>query len=221
MEKLSLPKVAYNSIIDIIVAGHLKLGRPVSQTELTKMLRMSRTPVREALFALENDGILEKNGRKYSVCYLPRSEVVELYDARRQLEKLTTRLCAEQCTTELKRALTSHLKKIKKETFKEDYDPYRLTELNGQFHLMIAQGSGNRYLVKFLQEIVLRLKIVRLAIMESSERRFEEYEEHSKLLAKLVADDVEGAVETMMEHRESIMNYTENRLFGLVFYSDE
>lgn len=221
MEKLSLPKKAYNSIVDTIVTGSLKLGRPVTQTELTKMLKMSRTPVREALFALENDGILEKNGHKYSVCYLPRTEVVELYEARMYMEAITTRLCAERATPEIKRDLASVLRKIKRESHLEDYNPYRLTDLNGQFHLIIAEGAGNRYLKQFLEDIVLRLKIVRLSIMQSSDRRFEEYEEHSKILEMIQANDAEGAVRTMMHHREKIMNYTEEKLFGIVFYSDE
>lgn len=221
MEKLSLPKVAYNSIIDTIVAGTLKLGRPVSQDELAKMLNMSRTPLREALFALENEGILERNGRKYSIGYFPRKEVVELYDARMQLEAITTKLCTENITPELKRTLSSLLKKIKKETFAEDWNPYRLTDLNGRFHLLIAEGAGNRFLTKFLKEIVLKLKIVRLDILGSSERRFEEYDEHARVLEKILANDPDGAVEAMKTHREKIMDYTEEKLFGLVFYSDE
>lgn len=221
MEKLSLPKTAYNSIIDTIVAGHLKLGRPVTQTELTKMLRMSRTPVREALFALENDGILEKNGHKYSVCYLPRKEVVELYEARVHMEAITARLCAERATPEIKRELASIMRKIKRESHLENYDPYRLTDLNGQFHLLIADGAGNRYLRQFLEEIVLKLKIVRLSIMQSSDRRFEEYEEHLRILEKIQANDADAAVQTMLRHREVIMKYTKEKLFGLVFYGDE
>lgn len=221
MGKLSLPKIAYNSLIDLIVKGTLKLGQPVSQTELTKLLKMSRTPVREALFALEKDGILEKNGRKYSVCYISRQEVRELYEARAGLEAITTRLCIEKMTPGLKRSINSLMKKIEKETFSGAVDPYTLVDLNGKVHLLIADGSDNRYLSRFLKEIVLKLKIVRVAILNSAERSISEYEEHSRLVQRIMDGDVVGAAQAMRDHRANVSRFTEEKVMDRLFYDEE
>ena len=221
MEKPSLPRIAYNSLIDDIVDGKLKLGQPVSQIDLTKMLNMSRTPVREALFALERDGILEKNGRKYSVCYISKSEVRELYEARAELEAVTTKLCIENMTPELRRNITNLMRRIKNETFSPHMDPYTLADLNGRIHMQIASGSNNRYLGKFLREIVLKLKIVRVAILNSAERSIAEYEEHANLVERLLEGDRKGAVEAMLAHRGQVAKFTEEKILNRLFYDDE
>lgn len=221
MEKLSLPKIAYNAIIDVVLDGTLKLGQPVSQTELTKILGMSRTPVREALFALERDGIFTKEGRKYSVCYTSRKEITELYELRKYLEDITTRLCIEHMNPDLKRSITALMKRIRKQTFTEDFDPYELAKLNGNLHLLIAKGSDNRYLVKFLNDIVLKLKIVRVAILNSAERRVEEYEEHSQIVDSIMEGDMKGAIEAMDMHRGKVLQFAEEKVLDRLFYYDE
>ena len=221
MEKLSLPEIAYQSIIDVIVDGTIKLGQPLSQTELTRVLRMSRTPVREALFALERDGILEKNGRKYSVCYVSKEEVYELYEVRRYLEAITTRLCIENITPEIRHRLILHMKRIRKETFMENYNPYKLAELNGMIHVIIAEGSCNRYLLQFLNETILRLKIVRVAILNSSWRRIEEYDEHNRIVERILDRDIEGAMEAMEIHRKNVIDFTKDKVVNRLFYNEE
>lgn len=221
MEKLSLPKIAYNAIIDVVVDGTLKLGQPVSQTELTKILGMSRTPVREALFALERDGIFTKEGRKYSVCYTSRKEIAELYELRKYLEIMAIKLCMEKMNPDLKRSITTLMKKIKKHTFANDFNPYDLATLNGSLHLLIARGSDNRYLVKFLNEIVLKLKIVRVAILNSAERRLEEYDEHSRIVDSIMDGDVKGAIEAMDQHRDKVLEFAEERVLDRLFYYEE
>lgn len=221
MEKPSLPRIAYHSLVDVIVEGKLKLGQLVSQTELTKLLNMSRTPVREAMFALERDGILEKDGRQYSVCYISKREVCELNEARKDLEVATTKLCIENMTPELKSNLNSLLIRIKKETFSEKPDPYALANLNGYLHVLIANGGKNRYLAKFLDEIVLKLKIVRVAILKSYERSVAEYEEHSSLVDRITRGDVEGAVESMLSHRDNVNMYTKENVLDKLFYDEE
>lgn len=221
MEKLSLPKIAYKAIVDSIVEGSLKLGQPVSQTDLTKLLNMSRTPVREALFALERDGIFTKEGRKYSVCYITKKEVLELYEMRKYLESVSTRLCIENMTPELRRKINSHMRKIKEETFSEHFDPNVLADLNGKLHTIIANASNNRYLEKFLHEIVLKLKIVRVAILNSSERRVEEFEEHSRIVERIMEKDVEGAVKEMEEHRDLVIKFTQEKVLDRLFYYNE
>lgn len=221
MEKQSLPKKAYNAIIDEIVGGALKLGQPVSQTKLTKLLKMSRTPLREALFALEKDGIFTRSGRKYSVCYISRREILELYEIRGHLEDIGIDMCVENLTPELKRSITVMMKKIRKNTFGEDFDPDVLADLNGKLHLMIAHGSQNRYMTKFLREIILKLKIVRVATLNSTERRVEEFEEHSKIIEHIMKKEKELAKAAMREHREHVLKFVKDKVFDTLFYYDE
>ena len=221
MEKLSLPKIAYDAIIDFIMAGTLKLGQPLPQIQLTKLLSMSRTPVREAMAALERDGILVKEGRKYSVCYISRKEVQELYSVRKNLEGMAAWDCARLLTPEIAKALTSQMKKIKKLTFSENVDPYALSTQNGNLHLIIAQGSDNRYNVRFLNEVLLKLKIVRAATLNSYERRNEEFEEHTGIVEAILERDSRKARVAMEQHRINILKFTEENTLPALFPDDE
>lgn len=221
MDQFNLQKKAYDSIVNLIVDGTLKLGQPVSQTNLTKILNMSRTPVREALFGLERDGIFLKEGRKYSVCYISKDEIRELYEIRRELEDTSARMAAEKATKEDRKELLDLLKKIKKETFEKESDPYKLVNLNGQLHVVIARTAGNRYLEKFLNETILKLKIVRVAVINSVDRRFEELEEHSRIVDAIVSGDIGEAGRAIRNHRDSVLKYTEENVLDLLFYDDQ
>ena len=82
----SYSKKAHDELVNAIFTGKLRFGQTLNQNKLAGTLNMSRTPIREALFALEQEGLLSRDGRSYTISYISKEEVVELYEARILLE---------------------------------------------------------------------------------------------------------------------------------------
>ena len=87
--KDTLQKLAYESIRREVIRGTLKWGERLSEESLANSLNISRTPVREAIFQLEKEGLLEKNPHKnFFVRRFTQEEIEEIFRLRSVLEPL-------------------------------------------------------------------------------------------------------------------------------------
>ena len=94
---MKLKEKAYNSIKKKIFSFALKPGEIFFETEISRKLGASRTPVREALNILEQEGLIKKlPNRGYSVVNITASEIEELYELREALEILALRAAAKK-----------------------------------------------------------------------------------------------------------------------------
>nr|WP_274636441.1 GntR family transcriptional regulator [Microbacterium bovistercoris] len=84
---------AYRAVRDLILSGDLKPGQVISQVKLAQALGISRTPLREALRLLQNEGLIEgEPNRRSRVAGLEPSEIDVAYGSRLLLEALGMRL---------------------------------------------------------------------------------------------------------------------------------
>jgi DNA-binding GntR family transcriptional regulator len=88
----------YEHLRDDIVARRLDAGASLVETELADRYGTSRTPVREALRRLEQDGLLERGRRGLQVRAPSAAEILEIYEVRIDLEALAAALAAERHT---------------------------------------------------------------------------------------------------------------------------
>ncbi|MGW5162972.1 GntR family transcriptional regulator, partial [Nonomuraea wenchangensis] len=86
--------VACSRLRELILGGAYPPGARLTEMEVAASLRMSRTPVREALRALAADGLVRPAGRGVTVVVLEEGDLDEAYQVRAALEALTAELAA-------------------------------------------------------------------------------------------------------------------------------
>ncbi|MCG3110051.1 Transcriptional regulator NanR [Metallosphaera sp. J1] len=215
----SLGETAYEEILKRILRGEYAQGQLLTEDKLCKDLNMSRTPVREALKTLESEGIVKKVNRSYAVIYITSNEVERLYEVRIPLEFTASRLAALRAKQEDIAQMEEILRYVKEETYKENPDPSKLAELNGQFHDKVAMSTENQFLYSYLREIRLKLRVVRITLFTSFDRRVEELREHQGILDAIKARDPEKAYEMMISHENNVLEYLRVKVIPILLTS--
>ncbi len=143
-------------IREMILQGDLAQGQPVREVALAGKLGVSRTPVRESLSLLAQEGLLAQlNTRGFMVRAIRAQEIMDAIDVRGALEGLATRLLAEQG---LSRRLTQSLHACLREgdeIFAKRHlvtsDQARYDEMNERFHSLIVQGAGSKVIADAIE----------------------------------------------------------------------
>ena len=135
---------AYRRLLEEIRRGDLLPGQRLREIEIADRLGISRTPVREAIRQLENDGLIVHLPRQgATVRALDYAEIMELYDMRTVLEGTAARLAARSASdVEL-----AELRAINRDLERTGHGRDAF-ELNRQFHLTLLDAARNRFLVK-------------------------------------------------------------------------
>ena len=142
----------YHRIKSDILSRKLEQGIPLNEALLGQQYAGSRTPVRQALLRLQQEGFVEKSGRILCVRSFTFEAVRELYELREALEKMTVRLCIERATNAELEALAQEL---------DAYDQFDLAvrreafnrHANG-FHRSLARLARNETLRRQLDHML-------------------------------------------------------------------
>jgi DNA-binding GntR family transcriptional regulator len=149
IRKNSLKEQVINLVRDAIIEGKFKPGEKIPEQELAEQLGVSRTPIREAIQILEQQGlviILPKNGT--FVAEVDPEEVRDSLYARIALEQLALNQAIERSTPEEWESLCKKLNRLLIE-MKKAVDKKSLiavTELDIEWHTILIEAAKNRYL---------------------------------------------------------------------------
>jgi DNA-binding GntR family transcriptional regulator len=160
---------------------------------------MSRTPVREALNRLMDQGLVEaRHNRGFIVKIFTKKEVEDNYILRESLESLAVRLAIPMLDPDKIRTFQELLS-----TYPEVMKSNNLAQYNQvdeQFHHLIAKYSANSVLCDTLQNIQGRIRIIRRYDHLRTTSFLETYEEHEEILKQMIRRDAQRAVEAMSQH---------------------
>ena len=136
---------------ELILNGELAAGQRVAEIPISERLGVSRTPVREALTVLAQEGLLDAAGKRgYQVKAFSARDIEDAVDLRGVLEGTAARLVAEAGpSAELLAALEACLEEGAGIVGKQRYglsDDVLWAEMNGRFHRLIVEASANRAL---------------------------------------------------------------------------
>jgi DNA-binding GntR family transcriptional regulator len=206
----------YSSIKRMILAGQLGPGRKLVHEELAEALNVSRTPVREALERLYQEGFVTRLPRRgFYVTGITRDEAFGLYGAREALE-----LYALQVTLERGPLSRSALAMLA--AYARRYEEFvRIPVLTERiltdvlFHLKLAELSGNRYVVRLLAQSFERLALKRRHEGYRYDRSKQAAAEHGLLLEALAQHDKRAAVQSLRKHILSARDALLSQLYEL------
>lgn len=144
-ESKSLAERAYEMLSQFIVQGKLRPGEQILAKDLSKKLGMGRTPVREALLRLQNEGIIICNSRhNYKVRILTPDDIKEIYDTLGILEGAAAGAVPQIITSEDLDRLEKYNTMMRKVAQKGDLSAFG--QWNHAFHGIFLDRYGNRML---------------------------------------------------------------------------
>ncbi len=174
----------------MIVRGKLAPGTGVGEASLSAALGMSRTPLREALKLLADEGLVEiRNNRGAVISPIRYETIPDLFEVMAGIERLGAELAAHRIDARALarlRTLQGHME--------QHYEAERLVayfDVNQQIHKTIVEASGNAVLVATHQSLFARVERVRFFALGSRPRWDESVAEHRSILAAL--DDRDSA----------------------------
>lgn len=206
--EIPLREIIAAKIRDRIVTGVFQPGERLVERDLAAEFEVSRSPVREAIRILHQEGFVENLAtRGIVVKRMERREVEELFDLREALESLASRLAAERVGAETGASLHHRLRDAESAFQAGNLDAAH--EANTGFHDDIIVLSGNRNLQDMLRPLMGRLHWIFRQISDFSQVRAE----HELLCAAIESGDPERAAEAARSHVLSYRRQTLEHLF--------
>lgn len=200
-------------------AGELKPGTVLMEGEIAARYRVSRTPVREALRRLSQDGLIEQRGARLVVSQPTRQQVEEIYPIVSLLEGLAARLAAgassRRLVTELRR-LNAEMEKALVEDHHAGY-----VEANQRFHELIVEESRNSMLSKEIMRFRTILTHLRSALLELPGRKEQSLAQHARVIEALEAGDADAAESVMREHVDTAQVFLTSAVAAAELLADE
>jgi DNA-binding GntR family transcriptional regulator len=180
-EEQSLVNAMTVSIATDIIEGRLTPGDDLNSVELARSFSTSRTPVREALFALQREGFVEiPPRRRPRVARFTIQEVRELYELRAVLYGAVSSGVVEKATEDDLERLRGHLTSLEHATRRNDVDSYFW--INVQFRNCEASITGNATLHRVLDSLGLRTLQLRHMSLSRPGRLARSYADHERLV---------------------------------------
>jgi DNA-binding GntR family transcriptional regulator len=185
-----------------ILSGALAGGARLVQADIASQLKVSTTPVREALRDLIADGLILFDPHRGAIVRgLDMAELLDVYEIRKALEPLAIRKAALRITDE---ELTNA--EALQSRMDAEEDPATWAELNSQFHSVLERAAGSprlQSIVKSLQDV--SAIYVAHCLKVDRRRMTAGNREHRNLLAALRRHDPDKAGQVLVAHLEATL----------------
>jgi len=192
MEEGSLGGRIYAALSERILGLEYPPGHRLTEEVLCEEFKVSRSPVREALGRLAENGLIDKRARHgYSVRRMDLREIDELYELRLALElAVADKLCETGMDEGRLTLLEERWRGILGRLPEPAENP---ADLDEEFHEVLASEAGNRQIQRTLRYVDKRIHFVRLADIISPERLRGTCEDHLAILRAIRERDAAGA----------------------------
>jgi DNA-binding GntR family transcriptional regulator len=196
----SLTARVTDRIRDAIVDGRYALGEALSELKLAAAFGVSRTPVRDALTALQAEGLIEIRPQSGSFVFTPSDEdVAELAEFRRVVELTALRLCFARRREEALRDMRAAADAM--ERARDADDRLGVSRADTAFHRAIAENSANEYLIAAYRLASGRVAALRTHSLRATDTiRARSLTEHRAVINAFARGDVARAEAILEEH---------------------
>lgn len=204
-ERLSRSDEVYTRLKKDIGEFKLVPGDRFTENEISDRLGVSRTPVRQALFQLQQEGYVEVMFRSgWRVLPFDFEKFEQLYDLRMVLEVAAIeRLCAEApyFNSKINRPLMDALAAIwLVPPEQRSTDTRQVTEWDEAFHCTLVAATGNAEMTRVHREVTERIRIIRRLDFTQASRINATYDEHAKILNAILKNRSDSAAMLLRSH---------------------
>jgi DNA-binding GntR family transcriptional regulator len=198
----SLAQQVYATLKAELTDFQLIPGDRLSESDLSARLGVSRTPVRQALFRLHNEGFLDVEAKSgWYVRPLDFGKLEDLYDLRVTLELASVaKLCARSrgANPELDGLKVVWLVPVADRVA----DPARVGALDEAFHATLVRAAGNAEAARVHSDVTERIRLIRRLDFTRPDRIAATYAEHAKILRAVMQCKVDQAQMLIRAHIE-------------------
>jgi DNA-binding GntR family transcriptional regulator len=195
----SLKDAAYRAIKDQLVSGVMEHDKIYSAQHFAAMLGVSRTPVREALLQLANEGFLVcLEVRGFKVRQFSGREIRDVFETRQLIETFVVGRLLDQLTPDDFRALRANLRSLAEHARRGN--AHGFLEADKEFHMMLARRAGNQMLVAIMENVRNHIAIFGLKALAHQGRFQEVIREHRGILRALHLRDRKRALRAVRHH---------------------
>ena len=199
----SLRQKVYTLIKTKILNNEFSEGEYLEETKLAELFEVSRTPVREAINALENENLVQIIPKKGTfVTTLTTPIIKDLFQARHIIEPVAFELAFPHLDFEI---LLKYKDEFSINIENKDYK--RLHQLDYEFHNYINSLCRNKYLIKFLSGISDNFQRVRTQDFYTERRTLGGAEEHLLLIDQIIEGNLNSAIILLKEHISNTEKY--------------
>ncbi len=189
----------YEYIKKEIILGNLEPGSVFDEIKIAEALKVSRTPVREAVLKLAGEGYLTIIPRKGTlVSNISIKDIKEVYEARIIIECGSIKEITN-INSEILYKWKSYYNNLLEKNIKEDEDA--LNDIDKEFHLDISNFLSNKIIQKEIENLMDKSARIRYLSNKTNKGRYiESINEHLIIIDALIENDLEKCAELMKEH---------------------
>lgn len=192
----------------MILASEFKPGQRLVEDDLSEVLGVGRTPVREALLLLQGEGYLARE-RGWVVQDVDRSKVHAIFESRAAIEGAAARLAARRISRATCDALAAMVESMEPPN---NLARPELNRINTNFHKTIVAAADNSFLSDFHERTQFYYWMLRVPILFGEQEIKTTNEQHRRILQALIERDEDAADRAAREHVEATMAIVEPAL---------
>lgn len=199
----SLHEQAYQAIRTAIFSGELSSGERLVETQLAQKLKVSRTPIREALRQLQQeDLVISDRDNVLRVATISLRDAVQLYDCRIALEQLSVAGACQNASDSQLQDLNLMVMQAEKLVLSKpsQLTNFQLLDLDYRFHRLLAQSSGNLWLRSLLDQVFNKMMLLRIQTTQNNRDVLEIRTEHRRIYEAVRSRNSEVATQTIKDH---------------------
>ncbi|RFU70501.1 GntR family transcriptional regulator [Peribacillus saganii] len=193
----------YGVLRSKIIDGDYTPGESIVEAALSEELGVSRSPIREAIRLLEQDGLIMQEGSQKIIRKFTIKDIKEVYQCRTGLEILAANLATNNITSPLIDRLQELLQLSEKATYENDHK--NVVKYNILFHNAIVHASDNLTLINIYQNLSGLFMYYRNSIFHNYHRDEKFLDEHKRIIQSIASGDPISAENSMKDHMEANM----------------
>lgn len=188
----------YDRIYSAISERRLLPGTKLSEEKLAQALHASRTRVREVLLKLSQELIVETHPNRGAFVATPKAEdIVQVFTVRRALERAIASELAQAGQSQALAPLSRHLEL--EAAARKVHDHVTLARLTGEFHVLLAETTGNRIYAESIRRLVALTGLIIAQYSDDAHSACPE-DEHAQIVRAMEAGDATTAERLMLQH---------------------
>ena len=196
---LPLRDVVFNTLREAILRGDLVPGERLMELQLASKLGVSRTPIREAIRMLEQEGLAITIPRKGAiVAGMTEKDMQDVLEIREALEELSVQVACDKITDEQIAMLRETMENFKESL--ESGDIKRMAEADVEFHNVIYQATDNPKLINMLSNLQEQMYRYRVEYLKNPDNHDQLLQEHEAIYKGILEKDKYGVTQMIRRH---------------------
>lgn len=180
----------------------------LDERQLSEKLGVSRTPIREAMTLLEQEGFVRSSPRRgVFVVRKTKREILDMVVVWATLESMAARMAAQNAPDEEIASLRELFRNFEKSSLPEHMNEY--SDANISFHKQILRMSGCKLIVKITDNLFIHMRAIRKVTIAHDDRAQRSIDEHMRIIEALEARDANRAEQLVRDHTLGLADHIE------------